>query len=342
MPHTWQLVKNSREGGHRPREDYLADISDALDEFEKSESDGFVLHPTVREFLGLHGGEQVVDNETMFVDPFPFAHSHDRYVCGLLATPTSVSDGRSEFTSLYFIATPGQLMTVILDPAASYAGPFGQRIINRRNAHLESGNDSVGQTLLMIIRDNVTSLNFALRELSDDVDHYSEALFNFGRGDRSGDFETLRMIETYLVMVQTEVESLRAIVVQTARLVEQISTDEVEVGNAALFDWHDELTALSLGMRSQQSASIHGRLEKRIVTLLTKCEQLRDKFFVEATHRIGAVAALLLVPTFIVGLYGQNFDFPEKNWGIGYGFSWILIVVSTVSLTVFFKRRKWL
>jgi magnesium transporter len=55
------------------------------------------------------------------------------------------------------------------------------------------------------------------------------------------------------------------------------------------------------------------------------------------------VASVLLVPTFIVGLYGQNFhDVPELRWSFGYWWSWTLIVVSTVAQLVYFRRKRWL
>ncbi len=44
-----------------------------------------------------------------------------------------------------------------------------------------------------------------------------------------------------------------------------------------------------------------------------------------------AIASILLVPTFIVGVYGQNFEhMPELGWGLGYWWSWGWIVASTV------------
>ena len=48
-----------------------------------------------------------------------------------------------------------------------------------------------------------------------------------------------------------------------------------------------------------------------------------------SVKRLTAIASLLLVPTFIVGIYGQNFETcPEIHWGIwGYTWSWGLIVV---------------
>lgn len=63
----------------------------------------------------------------------------------------------------------------------------------------------------------------------------------------------------------------------------------------------------------------------------------------EVMKRLTVVASLLLPPTFIVGLYGQNFDnIPELHWVHGYGFSWALIVVSTLGQLWYFRRRHWL
>ena len=63
----------------------------------------------------------------------------------------------------------------------------------------------------------------------------------------------------------------------------------------------------------------------------------------EVTKRLAAGASLLLFPTFIVGVYGQNFDhMPELHWRFGYAFSWGVIVLITVAQLVFFRRMKWL
>ena len=48
----------------------------------------------------------------------------------------------------------------------------------------------------------------------------------------------------------------------------------------------------------------------------------------EIVKRLTAIASILLVPTFIVGIYGQNFEFPEMNWGSwATAWSWGLILV---------------
>jgi magnesium transporter len=63
----------------------------------------------------------------------------------------------------------------------------------------------------------------------------------------------------------------------------------------------------------------------------------------EVTKRLTAIAAILLFPTFVVGVYGQNFDnIPELRWRLGYAFSWAVIVVATVAQVVYFRRKRWL
>jgi magnesium transporter len=63
----------------------------------------------------------------------------------------------------------------------------------------------------------------------------------------------------------------------------------------------------------------------------------------EVMKSLTAVASILLVPTFLVGVWGQNFDhMPELHWRLGYGFSWAVIVVTTVAQIVYFRRKRWL
>jgi magnesium transporter len=63
----------------------------------------------------------------------------------------------------------------------------------------------------------------------------------------------------------------------------------------------------------------------------------------EVMKRLTAIASILLVPTFIVGVYGQNFDhMPELHWRLGYAYSWGVILATVVVQYVYFKRKDWL
>jgi magnesium transporter len=63
----------------------------------------------------------------------------------------------------------------------------------------------------------------------------------------------------------------------------------------------------------------------------------------EVMKKLTAIASILLVPTLIVGIYGQNFrEIPELHWGFGYAWSWGLIVISTAVQVAYFRRKGWL
>ncbi|GGH78402.1 magnesium transporter [Filimonas zeae] len=62
------------------------------------------------------------------------------------------------------------------------------------------------------------------------------------------------------------------------------------------------------------------------------------------TIRILTIFSVFFMPlTFIVGIYGMNFEFmPELKWKWGYPGSLVLMAVITALIYVWFRRRKWL
>jgi len=63
----------------------------------------------------------------------------------------------------------------------------------------------------------------------------------------------------------------------------------------------------------------------------------------EEVKRISAWAAILFAPTLVGTIYGMNFNhMPELHWLLGYPFALLLMLVTSVSLYVVFKRRGWL
>jgi magnesium transporter len=63
----------------------------------------------------------------------------------------------------------------------------------------------------------------------------------------------------------------------------------------------------------------------------------------EVMKRLTVVASMLLVPTLIVGLYGQNFKpIPEPEWAQGYLWSWGLIIVTSALQLWYFRRKRWI
>jgi magnesium transporter len=84
-------------------------------------------------------------------------------------------------------------------------------------------------------------------------------------------------------------------------------------------------------------------LQRQFEVITERLKQLRRLEQVTANRITGAITSSMLLPTFIVGLYGQNFeDMPESQWLYRYLFSWKTIVIVTTLQIWLFKKRKWL
>lgn len=108
---------------------------------------------------------------------------------------------------------------------------------------------------------------------------------------------------------------------------------------------------------SEGHAPIYQDLRERIESLHTWADEIHDNVtnllgvqLNIASHRTNEVmrvltvfSAFFLPLTFIVGIYGMNFEFmPELRWRHGYPF--VLAVMAAVSLGIFlwFRRRGWM
>jgi len=60
--------------------------------------------------------------------------------------------------------------------------------------------------------------------------------------------------------------------------------------------------------------------------------------------KVLTIMSSLFIPlTFIVGLYGMNFQFmPELKWRLGYPFALGIMALTAGGLLLFFRRKKWI
>lgn len=77
---------------------------------------------------------------------------------------------------------------------------------------------------------------------------------------------------------------------------------------------------------------------------------LKDIYLNTVSHELNKVMKMLtiistvFIPlTFIVGVYGMNFDvMPELRWTYGYALVWCIMILIVIGLIVYFRRKKWL
>ena len=59
--------------------------------------------------------------------------------------------------------------------------------------------------------------------------------------------------------------------------------------------------------------------------------------------KVLTIVATTFIPlTFLAGIYGMNFEYmPELGWKYSYLSFWILILLLTVTMIMYFRRKKW-
>lgn len=62
----------------------------------------------------------------------------------------------------------------------------------------------------------------------------------------------------------------------------------------------------------------------------------------EIIKRLTIVSTMFIPLTFMVGVWGMNFDFmPETNWPYGYLFAWAILILIALFTFVWMKKQKW-
>lgn len=84
-------------------------------------------------------------------------------------------------------------------------------------------------------------------------------------------------------------------------------------------------------------------------SLLRSLESLSNIYFASISQNMNEVmkvltteATIFLPLTFIAGIYGMNFEYmPELTYRYGYFFTWGAMIVVTIGMVIYFRRKRW-
>jgi Mg2+ and Co2+ transporter CorA len=259
-------------------------------------------------------------------EPRPRLAGRKTYVFGVLVTPNVFRDGKEDviyFQEVDFVATREHVVTVRKTPPR--CPPFELDLPKHGRAGLivAALADAVAESFLTA----VDALDDQVDTLDDDVEGGDAALLR----------RRIRSLRHHLLRVRRVIGPTREAfhkVVDKRVDVEgpELLPHEVEI---AFGDAYDKLLRAvdGLDLARDLLAGSRDYLQAKIAN---------DQN--EVTKKLTVIASLLLLPTFIVGLYGQNFrhHFPELAWQYGYLWSWFLIVATTLLQLWFFRRKRWI
>ncbi|MEY4079713.1 MAG: hypothetical protein RL430_143 [Actinomycetota bacterium] len=349
---------DSHMADHSPITWFLSDDREpgALDAFENVT--GTRLHPIAREHL--------LDSAHHRTTPFPRLENHGKYLFGMVFVPSSTSNTSADFDRVVFaIAHDAAIASVATHPTstqdwASIAGAIGKT--DRYAGDSCTGGrfllELLGVTVTQLLLDatnlqetiNVKTSQLGVGvDLTKDIDDLPLAAMSSRQ--RRTMLQRFRELGPTLSAIKHEMPSMLAVVTESsdvlARLVNDDDTIDIKTDNSGdsreLFSKELEIFLSDIWIDCRNLTAVLTGIDSSIITTKEFMKQLNDEENVASNRFTGAIASIMLLPTFIVGLYGQNFDdMPETHWHYGYGFSWGAIIVLTVAQVWFFRRRKWL
>jgi len=324
-------------------------LEPVVEEFERG-LNGRRLHDTAR--TGLTGFDSL-----NFREPFPKIESHDAYLYGVLATPTDIDDGRSDFFNIFFIISETMAVTVLWGPeehARDRSAKLFAQIsadVNEVSTRERTSEEDPGDVVVRIARVIVSDLQELLSTLHDAVQNemteIESAIFHKQYQSMSAQ---AGMKYEKISRLKFEVLSISSTISETQNVFKAISKHDVIIRapfvsrdlevppfSAEQRIWIEDLLMRARSLKAQRSG-----LEEEVRLLYERLESLENRRQTAAQMRFAAVASILLLPALVVGFFGQNFNFnpwseSEWAWEISAG----LLAVLAASQWIYFKVKKW-
>src|SRR5438034_3791283 len=261
-------------------------------------------------------------------EPRPTLEAHEGYVFGVLLVAVSVpEEDRVYYQEVDLVLTRETLLTVSKTPQGEQ--PFDPRPAKEACAdesevgmfayHLV---DEVAERYL----DLMDSLNDEIDELEDHVEEWPA-----------------QRIRARLSDLRHDLLHIRRTLAPTRDAIRKIIDGRIELGDDHLFPRDVELhfaDAYDKLLRATEALELARDLAAGVRDY-SQAKIANDQN--EVMKRLTVIASVLLVPTFIVGLYGQNFHhIPELGWSFGYWWAWAWIVATTIAQVIFFRWKRWI
>jgi Mg2+ and Co2+ transporter CorA len=258
----------------------------------------------------------------------PFVEGHGAYVFGVLVAPRPVPDeDRTAYQEVDVVATPGVLVTVRKTPGDG-GPPFDVSALHPAAEQSASAGvlihrliDEVADSFL----DSVDASYAEIEELEDALETWPSSRVRMRLSD-----------------LRHELLHARRTVAATRAAVRRILDGRIELGEHALFpaeverlfaDTYETLVRVTeeLDIARDLLAGVRDHHQSKV----TEGQG-------EVAKKLTVIASLVLVPSLIVGYYGQNFEsaFDEAYWSISVSTG--LIVVSSLIQLAIFRWRRWI
>ena len=274
---------------------------------------------------------------------FPRLESHDSYLFGELAYPMydAVVDEVGT-VGIRVIIDFDRFISVTKTPTDWPSGipmPDLSRVVGQANSRQLLSGDCIW-LLLEFIAAQIDHLVDDAHERTNELEY----LLNHDHEPPSDCRQQIARLRNIYLQLET-------IITPTLSVAEKIIDDRLDLkktvdgGKVEIFPRSTEIYLIDVAerLRHARSRTQYGRDMMKVLT--DNLSSFLERKQAQAGNRLGAIASIMLLPTFVVGLYGMNIDpeyFPEFGWLNGYLVAWLMIMAITVVQITFFRRKGWL
>ena len=266
-------------------------------------------------------------------EPRPRLEAHGNYVFGILVLPTidPDGDGGGEVTvhEIDVVVTLDRIVTVRKTPPGKPSCDLTELVTSTHR-----DNTPPGMSLYLLVDEIGEGFLTVVDRFNDDIDELE---------DNVGEWPSQQVRER-ISSLRHEILETRRVLTPTRDAARAVLDDRVELdGDITLFPREIELhfaDAYDKLLRATDGLDLARDLLAGVRDF-HQAQVANDQN--EVMKRLTVVASVLLLPTFIVGLYGQNLrGIYELHWAHGYLWSWFLIIVTTIAQIAYYRRKKWI
>jgi magnesium transporter len=262
-------------------------------------------------------------------EPRPRLETHGDYMFGVLVVPVFSPDHeRVVYQEVDVVASRDRVVTVRKTPPGGEPFPMdGVR------AGAESAQAGPGMCLFRLLDEVAERFLSLIDDFDNDINELEDKIEDWAAGQLRERISQLRhdILRTRRVLTPTR-DAARSVLDNRIELEgEELFPRDVEIHFA---DAYDKLLRATDGLDLSRDllAGVRDYHQAQVAN---------DQN--EVMKRLTVVASVLLLPTFIVGLYGQNLKgIPEFGFRYGYAWSWAMIVLTTIAQLVYFRRKRWI
>ncbi len=316
-------------------------IQDEIEKFNKYHPKNSNVHPVAERNL--------LQNSFDFTDPFPRIESHGHYLFGEFATPTSLTDGQDLFITAHFIASFNNGLAIFRTPDSQPIDAISQ--CSAEHFHkLSLPSLSGGRFIVDLISFIVDDYEKKINEVHVDIDKtllaLTDSFTTLGKQvieiDFTSFYNSASLFNIDILGCQSSIDG-------SLQVLRDISDDKIdlksELGAAPseMFTRDLEIEVSDLQIRVCHLQSLRNNLQSSLNLTFKKFEKIEELRQTRASHNMTAVTSIMLLPSFLVGFFGQNFRVAD---GLNFQWGWFvsvgLIIFVSVGQFIYFRRKNWL